>query len=76
MADREPSSFVFDKYTDLPPDERPSFRLADIEMSINVWEDHRLTGTVEVRAIVLHDPEGKTNRERWFFVLSCLLADR
>jgi len=67
--DFEPDPFVFDKHADLPPDERPSFRLADITMEINVWENHRLTGTVEVRAIVVHDPEGETNRERWPFVL-------
>jgi hypothetical protein len=60
---------VFDKHADLPSDEQPRFCLADITMEINVWEDKRLTGTVEVRAIVVHDPQGQTPRERWPFVL-------
>jgi transposase len=67
--DFEPKPFVFDKHADLPSDERPRFRLADITMEINVWEGKRLTGTVEVRAIVVHDPQGQTSKERWPFVL-------
>jgi len=67
--DFEPERFVFDKHADLPPEEQPRFRLADITMEINVWEDKRLTGTVEVRAIVVHDPQGQTPEERWPFVL-------
>jgi len=46
--DFEPDPFVFDKHTDLPREEQPSFCLADITMEISVWEDKRLTGTVEL----------------------------
>jgi transposase len=67
--DFEPEPFIFDKHADLPLEEQPRFRLADIIMEINVWEDKRLTGTVEVRAIVVHDPQGQTSKERWPFVL-------
>jgi hypothetical protein len=67
--DFEPEPFVFDKHADLPLEEQPRFRLADISMEINVWEDKRLTGSVEVRAIVVHDPQGQTSKERWPFVL-------
>jgi hypothetical protein len=67
--DFEPEPFVFDKHADLPPEEQPRFRLADIIMEINVWESKRLTGTVEVRAIVVHNPQGQTSKERWPFVL-------
>lgn len=67
--DFELESFVFDKHADLPSDEQPRFRLADITMEINVWEDKRLTGIVEVRAIVVYDPQGQTPKERWSFVL-------
>lgn len=61
----EPEPFVFDKHAHLLPDERPSFRLADATIEINVWENHRLTGTVEVRAIVIHDPAEQTPKGRW-----------
>jgi hypothetical protein len=56
--DFEPEPFVFEKHADLPPEEQARFSLAYITMEINVWEDKRLTGTVEVRVIVVHDPQG------------------
>jgi hypothetical protein len=72
--DFEPEPFIFDKHASRPSDEQPRFRLADTLMEINVWEDHRLTGTVEVRATVVHDSKGRTPAERWPFVL--LMDDR
>jgi len=44
-ADFEKKPFTFDKHADLPPDQRPAYRLADTEMTINVWEDKRLVDT-------------------------------
>jgi len=68
-ADFEKKPFTFDKHADLPPDQRPAYRLADTEMTLNVWEDKRLVDTVTLRAIVLHDPQGQTPAERWPVVL-------
>ena len=68
-TDFEKKRFTFDKHADLPADQRPAYRLADTEMIINVWEDQRLVGTVTLRAIVLHDPQGQTPAERWPVVL-------
>jgi hypothetical protein len=65
----EKKRFTFDKHADLPADQRPTYRLADTEMIINVWEDKRIVGTVTLRAIVLHDPPGQTPAERWPVVL-------
>lgn len=61
--------FIFDKHADLPPDEQPVCQLADIEMTLNVREKHKVVGTVKLRAIVLHDPQGEKPAERWPFVL-------
>jgi len=61
--DLEP--FVFDKHADLPPEERPVYRLADTEMTVNVWENRRVVGTVTLRAVVIHDPQGQKPAERW-----------
>jgi len=66
--------FIFDKHADLPPEERPVYRLADTEMTINVWEDGQVVDTVILRAVVIHDPQGKTPAERWPVVY--LTADR
>jgi len=61
--DTEP--FSFDKHADLPDDQRPVYRLADTEMKINVWEGQKVVDTVNLRAIVLHDPQGEKPAERW-----------
>jgi hypothetical protein len=66
-ADFEKKSFTFDKHADLPADQRPAYRLADTEMSLNVWNtanDH-IEDTVTLRTIVLHDPQGEKPAERW-----------
>jgi len=73
-ADFEKKPFTFDKHADLPPDQRPAYRLADTEMIFNVWEDRKRVGSVTLRAIVLHDPQGQTPAERWPVVL--LTPDR
>jgi hypothetical protein len=73
-ADFEKKPFTFDKHADLPPDQRPAYRLADTEMTFNVWEDRKRVGSVTLRAIVLHDPLGQTPAERWPVVL--LTPDR
>jgi len=61
--------FVFDKHAHLPEEERPAYLLADTEMTLNVREKHKVVGTVTLRAIVLHDPQGQTPAERWPVVL-------
>jgi hypothetical protein len=61
--DTEP--FIFDKHADLPDDQRPVYRLADTEMEINVWEGQKVVDTVDLRAVVLHDPGGEKPAERW-----------
>ena len=63
--DFDPEPFVFDKHADLPPEERPVYRLADREMTVNVWENRRVVGTVTLRAVVIHDPQGQKPAERW-----------
>lgn len=65
--DKEP--FTFDKHADLPVERRPVYRLADVEMTINVREGNKVVGTVTLRAVVLHDPQGKKPAERWPLVL-------
>jgi len=68
-ADFDPELFVFDKHADLPAQERPVYRLADTEMTINVWEKQKVVDQVTLRAIVLHDPQGQKPAERWPVVL-------
>lgn len=63
--DFDPEPFVFAKHADLPPEERPVYRLADTEMTVNVWENRRVVGTVTLRAVVIHDPQGQKPAERW-----------
>lgn len=65
--DKEP--FTFDKHADLPVEQRPVYRLADVEMTINVREGNKVVGTVTLRAVVLHDPQGEKPAERWPLVL-------
>ena len=73
-SDFSPQPFVFDKHAHLPADERLTYRLADTEMTINVWEKQKVVGQVTLRAVVLHDPQAQTVEERWPVVL--LTADR
>jgi hypothetical protein len=68
-TDFDPESFVFDKHADLPVGERPVYRLADTEMTINVWEKQKVVDTVTLRTIVVHDPQGEKPAERWPVVL-------
>jgi hypothetical protein len=68
-TDFEKKRFTFDKHADLPTDQRPTYRLANTEMIINMWEERQIVGTVTLRAIVLHDPQGQTPAERWPVVL-------
>jgi len=73
-TDFDPQPFVFDKHAHLPANERPAYRLADTEMTINVREKQKVVGQVTLRAVVLHDPQAQTPAERWPVVL--LTADR
>ncbi len=68
-ADFDAEPFTYDKHADLPADQRPAYRLADIEMEVNVREGRKVVGTVTLRAIVLHDPHGEKPAERWPVVL-------
>ncbi len=38
-------------------------------MTVDVWENRKLVGTVTLRAIVLHNPQGQTPAKRWPLVL-------
>lgn len=68
-SDFDAAPFVFDKHADLPDEQRPAYRLADTEMTINVREGNKVVGTVTLRAVVLHDPQGEKPAERWPVVL-------
>jgi len=68
-GDFDPKPFVFDKHADLPADQRPAYRLADMTMTVNIREKNRVVGTVGLRAIVIHDPKGQTPAERWPLVV-------
>lgn len=68
-SDFDAAPFVFDKHADLPDEQRPAYRLADMEMTINVREDNKVVGTVTLRTVVLHDPQGEKPAERWPVVL-------
>jgi len=72
--DFDPEPFVFAKHADLPAEERPVYRLADTEMTVNVWEDGQVVDTVTLRAVVIHDPQGQKPAERWPVVY--LMDDR
>jgi len=63
--DFDPEPFVFAKHADLPPEERPVYRLADTEMTVNVWENGQVVGTVTLQAVVIHAPQGQKPAERW-----------
>ena len=64
-TDFEKKQFTFNKHADLPAEQRPAYRLADTDMTFNVWENHQIVNTVALRAIVLHDPQGQKPAERW-----------
>lgn len=64
-SDFETEPFVFDKHGQLPLEQRPRYRLADTQMNIKVWQDHKVVDTVTLRAAVLHDPQGEKPAERW-----------
>jgi len=68
-SDFDADTFVFDKHADLPVEQRSVYRLADTEMTINVREGNKVIGTVTLRAVVLHDPQGEKPAERWPVVL-------
>jgi hypothetical protein len=68
-SDFDAEAFVFDKHTELPVEQRPVYRLADTEMSINVREENKVVDTVTLRAVVLHNPQGEKNAERWPVVM-------
>ena len=68
-GDFDPDPFVFDKHADLPAQEQPTYRLADMTMTVNIREKNRVVGTVELRAIVIHDPKSQTPAERWPLVV-------
>jgi hypothetical protein len=63
--DFAPEPFVFAKHAGLPPEERSVYRLADTEMTVNVWENGRVVGTVTLRAVVIHATQGQKPAERW-----------
>jgi hypothetical protein len=64
-SDFDAAPFTFDKHADLPVEQRPTYRLADTEMTLNVWEKSKVVDTVTLRAVVLHDPQGEKPAERW-----------
>ena len=61
--------FTFDKHADLPTEQRPVYRLADTNMTLNVWHKSKIVGEVSLRAVVLHEPQGHKPAERWPLVL-------
>jgi hypothetical protein len=68
-GDFDPVPFVFDKHDDWPVEQRPVYRLADTEMTLNVWEQNKVVDTVTLRAVALHDAQGEKPAERWPVVL-------
>ena len=67
--DFDATPFTFDKHADWPVDQRPVYRLADTEMTLNVREGSKVVDTVTLRAVVLHDPQGEKPAERWPVVI-------
>lgn len=61
----EPEPFVFQRQAGLPEGERTVYHLADRPMTLNIREKGRVVDTVTLRAIILHNPQGQTPRERW-----------
>jgi hypothetical protein len=67
--DFDATPFTFDKHADWPVDQRPVYRLADTEMTLNVREGSKVVDTVTLRAVVLHDPQGEKPAKRWPVVI-------
>jgi hypothetical protein len=67
--DFDATPFTFDKHADWPVDQRPVYRLADTEMTLNVREGSKVVDTVTLRVVVLHDPQGEKPAERWPVVI-------
>ena len=63
--DFEPEPFVFRRQTELPEGEQTVYRLADRTVSLNIRQKGRGVEAVTLRAIILHNPQGQTSRERW-----------
>jgi hypothetical protein len=68
-SDFDADPFTFDKHADWPVEQRPTYRLADTEMTLNVWEENKVVDTVTLRAVVLHNSQGEKPAERWPVVL-------
>lgn len=69
ISDQEYTSFVFNKHSELASDKRPTYRMADTKMQINVYEGKKKVGQVTLRALVLNNPLGQKKAEIWPFVL-------
>ena len=63
--DFELHPFVFDKHAHLPSEQQPVYRLADTEMTLNIWENSKAVDTVTLRAVVIHNSQGQKPAERW-----------
>jgi hypothetical protein len=63
--DFDPQPFVFDKHAHLPSEQQPVYRLADTEMTLNIWENGKAVDTVTLRAVTIHNPQGQKPAERW-----------
>jgi len=68
-SDFDETLLTFDRHAGWPAAQRPAYRLADTEMTINVRQGNKVVDTLTLRALVLHDPEGEKPAERWPFVL-------
>jgi hypothetical protein len=68
-SDFDADPFIFDKHADVPAEQRPVYRLADTEMTLNVWKNNKVVDTVTLRAVVLHNPQGEKPAQRWPIVL-------
>ena len=64
-SDFDANPFTFDKHANWPVAQRPVYRLADTEMTLNVWKERKVVDTVMLRAVALHDPQGEKPAERW-----------
>jgi hypothetical protein len=68
-SDFDANPFTFDKHADWPVEQRPVYRLADTEMTLNVWKESKVVDTVTLRAVALHNPQAEKPAERWPVVL-------
>ncbi len=67
--DFDDDPFIYDKHLSLPATERPTYKMADAEMEINVRQKNKIVGTVTLRVLLLHDPTDTKPAQRWPFVL-------